>query len=146
MPCVPLDQAREAIPIWLAILATHPSPGELHDGPYGGFPVVEVRNIFVPAWTYPGENDGYLAPPGAGPQMTAAGYVLASAMAGLPQQKVSHVLASAWASWLNWHTTDAQLVAALGIPMPSVPAVPTPSQGRTVAQGPGGQQNPLCTT
>jgi hypothetical protein len=37
-----------------------------------------------------------------------AGYVLASAMAGLPQQKVSHVLASAWASWLNWHTTDAQ--------------------------------------
>jgi hypothetical protein len=157
LPCVPLGQAREAIAIWLAILAAHPPAGELQDGLRGpggtiGTMGAEVRNTFVPTWNYPGSNAGYITPPGV-PQTTAAGYLLAHAMTSLPQQQVAHVLTSAWATWLNWHTTDARLAAALGIRMPSVPIPPflrpgfKPGPGATIVQpGPGsGPQNPLCT-
>lgn len=92
----PVNQAREAIAIWLAILATHPAAAELQ--------------------TYPGS---YLS--SLGPQTNGAGYLLANAMSRLPEQKVSHVLTDAWARWTNSHTTDAQLAAALGIPMPASP-------------------------
>jgi hypothetical protein len=130
LPCVPVDQAREAIAIWLAILATRPPAGALQDGLGGletgrGFQGAEVRNTMVPTWAYPGWGASYNTSAGA-PQTTAAGYLLASAMMSLPEQKVAHVLKSAWATWLNWHTTDAQLAAALGIRMPSVPAPPAP--------------------
>jgi len=149
LPCVPLDQAREAIAIWLAILATHPQASALQAGLEGGrghFGAV-VHNAVVPTWTYPGMGGGSVIAPGGGPQNTAAGYLLAKAMTGLPEQKVSHVLASAWGRWLNWHTTDEQLAAALGIPMPSVsPGVTNPS-GRTNGAEPGnGPGNPLCTS
>jgi hypothetical protein len=154
LPCVPLGQAREAIAIWLAILATHPPASELQDGldgPGGGITGAEVRNIFVPTWAYPGSNADYVTPPGV-PQTTAAGYLLAHAMTSLPQQQVSRILKGAWATWLNWHTTDAQLAAALGIRMPTVPLPPflrpgfKPRPGTTIAPGPGnGPQNPLCT-
>jgi hypothetical protein len=153
LPCVPLDQAREAIAIWLAILATRPPVGELQAGLGGletgrGFRGAEVRNTMVPTWAYPGWDASYITSAGA-PQTTAAGYLLASAMTSLPQQKVAHVLKNAWATWLNWHTTDAQLAAALGIRMPSVPAPPapppTPKPGMTIAQPGSGPQNPLCT-
>jgi hypothetical protein len=155
LPCVPLDQAREAIAIWLAILAARPPAGELADGLGGleagrGFQAVEVRNTMVPTWAYPGWGASYITPAGV-PQTTAAGYLLASAMTSLPEQEVAHVLKSAWATWLNWHTTDAQLAAALGIRMPAVPAPPvpprTPEPGMTIVQpGPGGgPQSPVCT-
>jgi len=158
LPCVPLDQAREAIAIWLAILATHPPASELQDGlgglgPGKGITTAEVRNTIVRTWAYPGSNAGQVDPSWPGPQTTAAGYLLANAMTSLPQQKVSHVLASGWATWLNWHTTDAQLAATLGIRMPSVPLPPflrpgfKPRPGTTIAPGPGPQpQNPVCTT
>jgi hypothetical protein len=144
--CVPVDQAREAIAIWLAILATRPPASELQDGlrgPEGGIISTlgqVVRNTFVPTWAYPGSGASYVTPVEV-PQTTAAGYLLASAMMRLPEQKAAHVLKSAWATWLNWHTTDAQLAAALGIRMPSVPAPPfrTPRPGVTLVQ------NPLCT-
>jgi hypothetical protein len=155
LPCVPLNQAREPIAIWLAILATRPPADELQNGlrnPGGGIGTVgsEVRNTFIPIWAYPGSGASYVTPSGV-PQTTAAGYLLASAMTSLPEEKVAHVLKSAWATWLNWHTTDAQLAAALGIRMPSVPAPPapprTPKPGMTIVQpGPGsGPQSPLCT-
>jgi len=151
LACVPLDQAREAIAIWLAIAATHPSVGELngHLNVHGvvGEPVtVKVGSSMVPTWiwAYPGSNDlgGGYAPdavsgPGRGPQTTAAGYLLAKAMTSLPEQKVSRVLTGSWARWLNWHTTDARLAAALGIPMPTVPAG---------SQQPGNPVDLLCTT
>jgi hypothetical protein len=143
LPCVPVDQAREAIAIWLAILATHPPLGELQNGLSTRGGSAEVHNAFIPTWAYPGSNvGGYLTPSGAGPQTTAAGYLLAQAMTTLPEQKVAHVLRQAWGSWLNWHTTDAQLAAALGIRMPSPPALPPPMIG----PGPGGPQNPLCAS
>ncbi len=143
--CVPLDQAREAIAIWLAILAAHPSAGELQS------PLVvnhrsfaEVGNATVLTWISPGSPAGYLAPDGAGPQATAAGYLLASAMTSLPEVKVSRVLAGSWGRWLNWHTTDAQLAAALGLSMPSVPAAPAPPSASRPTAGPA-SQSPLCT-
>jgi hypothetical protein len=141
-PCVPLNQAREAIAIWLAILATHPPAGELQGGlggPGGGMTGTEVNNTMIRTWNYPGLTANYLT--GVGPQLTAAGYLLANAMTSLPEQQVSRVLDSAWATWLNRHTTEAQLATALGIPMPSVPGLPGPL-------GPpgNGPQNPVCTT
>ena len=154
LPCVPHDQAREAVAIWLAILAAHPPAGQLQNGlsRHGigagiGLQGAEVRNTFVRTWNYPGMGNSGVMPPGGGPQTTAAGYMLASAMTSLPAQQVSHVLSDAWGRWLNWHTTDAQLAAALGIPMPSVRSVLTLPSGRTIAPGPGnGPQNPLCTS
>jgi hypothetical protein len=143
MQCVPLDQAREAVAIWLAILATHPPASELQDGLGAGrgISAALVRGTLVRTWDYPGIADGSVLPPGGGAQVTAAGYLLASAMTSLPEQKVRRVLTDTWGSWLNWHTTDAQLAAALGIPMPSVHALPAN------APGPGSMpQNPLCTT
>ena len=146
--CVPVDQAREAVAIWLAILATHPSASELQ----AGLPTsqhmfgTQVGNAIVPTWNYPGVGNGYVTPPGGGPQLTAAGYLLARAMTSLPQQRVAHVLTDAWGSWLNWRTTDAQLAAALAIPMPSVPAIPPHPSRRAVAPGPGPEpQSPVCT-
>jgi hypothetical protein len=147
-PCVPVDQAREAVAIWLAILATHPSASELQ----GGLPTsrhlfgTQVGNAIVPTWNYPGVGNGYVTSPGGGPQITAAGYLLANAMTRLPQQQVAHVLAGAWGRWLSWRTTDAQLAAALAIPMPSVPTITPPPSLATAAPGPGpGPQSPVCT-
>jgi hypothetical protein len=154
LPCVALDQAREPIAIWLAILATHPPASELQDGLGGletgrSFSSVEVRNTVVPTWNYPGADAGQITP--SGPQITTAGYLLAKAMTGLPERKVSQVLTGTWATWVNGRTTDAQLAAALGIQMPSVPLPPSlrpgfkPRPGMTIVNQPG-PQNPVCTT
>jgi hypothetical protein len=142
-PCVPLNQAREAIAIYLAILATHPPASELRAGLGTGRGVFGsiVGGELVPDWVFPGFG-AYLTPSQAAPENTAAGYLLASAMTGLPEQQVAQVLARSWRSWLNWHTTDAQLAAALGIQMPSVPAAPPMPPG----PGLGGPQAPLCTS
>jgi hypothetical protein len=68
----------------------------------------------------------------------------------LPEQKVSRVLRGAWATWLNEHTTDAQLAAALGIGMPSVPQPLSagPGSGRPEVKtvGQPGPQSPVCTS
>src|SRR5215470_14732132 len=140
LPCVPLNQAREAIAIWLAILATHPPAGELQAG--GAW--VRGEHTVVPTWAYPGAQ--YLV--SSGPPITAAGYLLANAMTSLPEQKVARVLKDAWGRWLNWRTTDAQLAAALGIPMPGLPAflTPHPRRGVSTAPPPSNEQDPLCTT
>jgi len=148
LPCVPAGQAREAIAIWLAILATHPPAGELRDGmgsiePGRGFHAVEVRDTMVATWAYPGWDAYYLGPTNTAP-VTAAGYLLASAMTRLPAQKVARVLADAWGRWLDWHTTDAQLAAVLGIRMPTAPAPPAPP-GVTAGRQATGPQNPPCT-
>ena len=62
-----------------------------------GFEGAEVRDTIVSTWDSPGVADGYLAP-SLCPQTTAAGYLLANAMTGLPEPKVSQVLAGAWAT------------------------------------------------
>jgi hypothetical protein len=150
LPCVPLGQAREAIAIWLAILAARPPAGELQDGlgsPRTGISAAEVHSAIVRTWAFPGSNADYLTPPGGGPQLTAAGYLLAQAMTSLPEQKVARVLKDAWGSWVNWRTADTQLAAALGLRMPSVPALAAPRPGMTIGPPPSnGPHNPLCTS
>jgi hypothetical protein len=88
--------------------------------------------------------------PGARPQLTANGYLLASKMATLPPAKVARVLDAAWPTWLNWHTTDAQLAGALGIRAPSitVPALPTKHKpGVRIVQPTGPIPiSPVCTS
>ncbi len=138
-PCAPAGQAREAIAIWLAILAARPPASGLQRG-LGADRTIQgtyVRGTFVRTWNSPA---GYVIPPGGGPQDTAAGFMLANAMTRLPAHKVSHVLADAWGSWLNWRATDAQLAAALGIPVPS-PATAPPPPPLGIAR----PQAPLCT-
>jgi ABC-type Co2+ transport system permease subunit len=90
----------------------------------------------VPTWTAPG--GGLISP---GPQNTYIGYELAAAMTRLPDGKVSRVLAQSWAGWLNWHTTDAQLARALGVPVPTIPA----SVRAALAGPPPTPGSPLCT-
>jgi hypothetical protein len=146
-PCVPRGQAREAIAIWLAIRATDSAAGTLREGlntgPGGGITGAAVGSTVVQTWAYPGTGNGYVTTPGGGPQNTAAGYLLASAMTSLPQHQVSHVLSGAWARWLNWQTTDAQLARALGVPMPSARSLPPGPSGAAGAAG--AIQSPLCT-
>jgi hypothetical protein len=153
MACVPLDQAREAIALWLAILAIRPPVAELQAGLPRGLTGVVVHNTLVPTWTYPGLSNGQVDElVGAGPpQTTEAGYLLARAMTGLPEQRVERVLRDSWNRWVNVRTTDAQLAAALGIRMPSVhvPQLPHgPDAGKHVGGSPpaGGTQNPVCTS
>jgi hypothetical protein len=148
-PCVAVDQARDAIAVWLAFLATHSPAGVLQSGlkANGSYYSSFVHNAFVPMWPYPG---GFSAISGFGPQPTAAGYLLAKAMTALPEQQVRRVLEGSWATWLNWRTTDAQLAAALGIQMPSVPVIPSPVKPQPGAHmtvtGPPPQQSPVCTS
>jgi hypothetical protein len=131
--CVPLDQAREAISIWLAILAAHPSAGKLGSGLHGA-PVV-AGHTPVNVWRYAYSYQLTLP----GPQLTAAGYLLAKAMTGVPEQKVRQVLTDGWAAWLNPRTTDAQLASALGIKLPNTPT-PVRSTDRSHLQ------LPVCTS
>jgi hypothetical protein len=137
--CVPVDQAREPIAIWLAAVATHTRLG--NDQAADMFPV-RAANRPLMAWPYPGEYAGYLAAPG--PQTTAAGYLVAQEMTTLPTQRVAQGLDSTWAKWANWNTTDTQLAAALGVAMPTVPA-PTfrapPGQAVVLPQ-----PQPVCTS
>lgn len=140
--CVPVDQAREAIAIWLAILATHPATATLQDGLAvrggpGGYALVGDR--VVATWVYPGEYGEYLASPG--PQPTADGYLLAHAMTALPPQSVQRVLDRRWAEWLDPHTSDATLAAALGIRPPTFPVPPM-----IAANPPPGPPQPACTS
>ncbi|HYK33341.1 MAG TPA: hypothetical protein VEV63_15330 [Streptosporangiaceae bacterium] len=142
-PCVPFDQAREAIALWLAILATHPPSGELQAGLSAtrAFHATVVQSTVVPTWIYPGQNAGQVDQFESGPpQNTEAGYRLAHAMTNLPEQKVARVLEAGWARWINWHTTDAQLAAALGIRMPSV-YLPPLMRTAPAGSGPG---SPVC--
>lgn len=137
--CVPVGQAREAIAIWLAILATHPSSSTLQAGLPGSGPghgsYESVGNTVVATWAYPGNFDGYVA---AGPEFTVDGYLLARAMTALPAQHVQQVLAESWNRWRNPNTSAADLAAALGIAQPTFPVPsliaqnPPPIPGRPV--------------
>ena len=124
-PCVPFNQAREPIAIWLTLVATHTKVSGIQD--LGG-------------------QTGYLASPG--PQITGAGYLLAQAMTRLPTDRVTQILDRVWSLWTGVHSTDAQLAAALGIPLPAVPTLtPTPSPGlRVSAPLPGTPTPQVCTS
>lgn len=139
--CVPLNQAREAIAIWLAARATH-LPTAQFQGRNGSYSVAAVDGTAVVVWTYPGEISGYFASPG--PQTTADGYLLAQAMTKLPTARVLGLLTSNWDSWISPHATNAELASALGITLPAVRLVGPRGQVITPLAPPGSQ--PQCTT
>jgi hypothetical protein len=115
-PCVPFNQAREPIAIWMALEATHTKVKGIQD--LGG-------------------GRSYLAAPG--PQITGAGYLLAQAMTRLPGNQVTQIVNRDWTTWTDWRTTDAQLAGALSIPLPAVPTInPTPGPGMRVSNPPPG--------
>jgi hypothetical protein len=139
-PCASVDQAREAIAIWLADQATHtnPQPGQAITLANGYVPLTVDGESLV-GWNYPGEYGPYLSSPG--PQTTAAGNLSATAMSQLPVQHVTQVLAQRWTTWTDPRTTDSQLAAALGITMPTVPTGITTRRGRTIMPPPGSMPN-----
>jgi hypothetical protein len=53
-------------------------------------------------------------------------YLLAKAMTGLPEERVSQILRDRWGTWVDGRSTDAQLAAALGIQVPNGPLPPHP--------------------
>jgi hypothetical protein len=121
---LPGDQAREAIAIWLAILATHPPAGELQQGvQWQTVSLRRGRPTSVAIWNYPEAGGVTASWPQQQPPPVAV-YLLAKAMTGLPEQKVSQVLKDRWATWLDGRATDAQLAAALGLQVPSGPLPP----------------------
>jgi hypothetical protein len=109
--CQPLNQAREAIAIWLAIQATQASPAQVQGGRY-----------FLGSAPGPAGGPGPWPVSQLAPVMSTTGDLLGEAMTRLPQAKVEHVIRASWSTWLNWHTTEAQLAAALGIQVPRAPA------------------------
>lgn len=134
LPCVALDQAREAIAVWLATAATDtPTP----DVDRERIPAAFVGDAVVALWDYPGETAGYTLSPG--PAITAAGYLLAKEMAALPAARVTRVLSSRWRIWLDPRTSQEQLAAALGMPVPNPPTLPPPPPGGNRPPG-----NPVC--
>jgi hypothetical protein len=139
--CVPLNQAREAIAIWLAAHATH-LPTAQFQGRNGSYSVAPVDGTAVVVWTYPGEISNYFASPG--PQTTADGYLLAQEMTKLSAARVLGVLTANWDTWISPHATDTELAAALGITMPAVRLVGRGGQVITPLAPPGSQ--PQCTT
>jgi hypothetical protein len=139
--CVPLNQAREAIAIWLAAHATY-LPSAVFQGHNGSYAVAAVNGTAVVVWTYPGEISNYFATPGA--QTTADGYLLARAMTTLSTARVTTLLKANWDRWISPRTTDADLAAAFGITTPVVHLVGPSGQPITPLPPPGSQ--PLCAT
>ncbi len=133
LPCVALDQAREAIAAWLAITATHAATPDLDRR---RVPAALIGDTAVPTWDQPGKVSSYTTTPS--PTITAAGYLLAKEMAALPVAGVRGMLAARWNTWLDPHTTQAQLAAALGVPVPKPPTLPP------VPAGNRPPENPVC--
>ena len=144
--CMPLEQARDAIAIWLTSQATHAKLTLLRNTTrsVSGYMPVQVDGVTVLAWVYPGQDATVVT---LGTQTTAAGYLLATAMATLPTQRVAAVLAAGWDTWTSGLATGTQLAAALGITMPAVPTGLVGPGGRTITPQPGTvPSQPQCPT
>jgi hypothetical protein len=143
--CIPLNQARDAIAIWLASQATHAKLAQLQNTTHSvsGYMPVQVDGVTVLAWVYPGGNATVVS---LGAQPTATGYLLATAMAKLPPQRVATVLTNSWDTWTSGHATDTQLADALGITMPTVPGLIGP-RGHAITPTPSPiPSQPQCPT
>jgi hypothetical protein len=130
--CLPVGQAREAIALWLAASATlatrAPFLAGLEDitpSKVGGTWISSYAGALVSGYQ-PALN------------FTGQGAVLAQAMLSLPERRVEAVLAGRWPGWLKPQATDAQLAAALGIPLPSAPPPPMSMAN------PGQPSDPVC--
>jgi hypothetical protein len=131
--CEPVGQAREAIAIWLAASAV-PGPAFRAELTYPE--AVRVSGRWIGAYYLTGSGSSVIPP------ATAEGLALALAMLRLPAAQVTAALAARWPAWLSPAATDAQLAAALGIPMPKFPP-PTRLMIRS-AREPGNPPSPVC--
>ncbi|MHB8246124.1 MAG: hypothetical protein ACYDGN_12375 [Acidimicrobiales bacterium] len=149
LSCLPVGQAREAVALWLAASATpatrtaffsevdHPafvasSPfGNGHSQvatlPLGSFSVDTAQSV----------------------QTTFRATLLAAEMARLPARHVEAVLGAQWSHWLNWHTSDAALAAALGLRLPNAPTAPSFEPAKVgppnqIIQAVGPPASPVC--
>ena len=145
--CLPVGQAREAIALWLAAGATPATraafPAALRYGPAATKAGGELISSYVG-----------LPVSGYSPnlQFTAQGAALAQAMLRLPERQVGAALSARWPGWLSPRATDAQLAAALGIPLPPAPLPPPlrlPAKSRRPAGSifglPVPRADPVCT-
>ena len=115
--CLPVGQAREAIALWLAASATPATRPAFLSGLRSGAGVSKVGGAWLASYT---GVTGYGYQPGL-QQFTGQAAVLAEAMLRLPERRVEAVLAARWPGWLRPRATDAQLAAALRIPLPPAP-------------------------
>ena len=131
--CEPVGQAREAIALWLAASAT---PASAFRAELVYPEAVQVGGHWIRASYLTGSGQAVIPP------ATAEGLALARAMLALPSAHVTAALAARWPAWLSPAATDAQLAAALGIPLPTAPA-PTRLMIRS-ARDPGNPPSPVC--
>ena len=117
---MPAGQAREAIALWLAASATPATRAAFAAALSPGPAVTEVDGRLIASYVQP-QLSGYVP----ALQFTAQGAALAQAMLRLPEPRVLAVLSARWPGWLNPQATDAQLAAALRLPLPTVP-LPSP--------------------
>jgi hypothetical protein len=118
--CLPAGQAREAIALWLAASATPATRAAFAAALDPGPAVTEVDGRLIASYVQP-QLSGYVP----ALQFTAQGAALAQAMLRLPEPRVLAVLSARWPGWLNPKATDAQLAAALQLPLPTAP-LPAP--------------------
>jgi hypothetical protein len=133
VPCLAVGQAREAIAIWLAGSATgvtRAAFGSLLADPSPSL----VGKHWVSSYDVASSGPSFL-------WITAQGAALAQEMMRLPDRRVAAVLRSRWPGWLAPRATDAQLTAALRIPLPQVPT----QAGLTGDPGdPPAPSSPVC--
>jgi hypothetical protein len=139
--CVPLDQAREAIALWLAGGAT-PAARAVFDALTAGG-ATQVGRKWVAAYTVPGSG------PLVGLTVTDQGVALAKEMLRQPGSRVEAVLGARWRHWLEPQATDASLASAVGVPLPPEPAAKPQPDGESQASGQApvysnGPPSPVC--
>jgi hypothetical protein len=145
VPCVAVGQAREAIAIWLAAGATPATRAGFAAVLAQAYGPTQVGRKWITTYYLYGSITAQDL------TVSAQGVALAREMLRLPASRVRAVLASGWPGWLRPQATDAQLAAALRIPLPSVsPASPPPSgpvpgpNGTVSITGPQGPPSPVC--
>jgi hypothetical protein len=127
--CLAVGQAREPIALWLAGSATPATRPAFLAGLLYTPGVSKVGGALISS--YPGAQVSGYQP---ALQFTGQGAALAEAMLRLPQGRVEAALAARWPGWLSPRATDAQLTAALGIPLPAAPPPQMSSSNRGPAQ------------
>jgi hypothetical protein len=137
--CVAVGQAREAIALWLAAGATPAARAGFTTVLAQGSGPTQVGRKWISTYFLFGSVTGQFL------TVTAQGVALAREMLRLPAPRVRAALAAGWPGWLRPQATDAQLAAALRIPLPSVPPASPPPSGPV--PGPNGtfsvsSQNP----
>ena len=115
LACVPVNQARAAIALWLAASATPATRAAFAATLVGAPASTEVGKTWLA--TISESGSGSLT----GLTATIQQARLAAAMLRLPAPRVESVLGPRWVHWLRPQTTTADLAASLGLPLPPQP-------------------------